>query len=99
METFSALLSLCEGNPPGTGGFPPQRPVTRSFDVFFDLRLNKRLSKTIEVRVIWEVAALIMTYVFGVVIKLTQKMQMMTRNTSRLCVPFTNMDQLKSLHA
>ena len=22
-----------------------QRPVTRSFDVFFDLRLNKRLSK------------------------------------------------------
>ena len=24
---------------------PPQRPVTRSFDVFFDLRLNKRLSK------------------------------------------------------
>ena len=23
----------------------PQRPVTRSFDVFFDLRLNKRLSK------------------------------------------------------
>ena len=27
------------------GEFPPQRPVTRSFDVFFDLRLNKRLSK------------------------------------------------------
>ena len=24
---------------------PAQRPVTRSFDVFFDLRLNKRLSK------------------------------------------------------
>ena len=24
---------------------PTQRPVTRSFDVFFDLRLNKRLSK------------------------------------------------------
>ena len=24
---------------------PPKRPVTRSFDVFFDLRLNKRLSK------------------------------------------------------
>ena len=43
METFSALLALCEGNPPVTGGFPPQRPVTRSFDVFFDL--NKRLSK------------------------------------------------------
>ena len=28
-----------------TGGFPSQRPVTGSFGVFFDLRLNKRLSK------------------------------------------------------
>ena len=28
-----------------SGEFPTQRPVTRSFDVFFDLRLNKRLSK------------------------------------------------------
>ena len=27
------------------GEFPAQRPVTRSFDVFFDLRLNTRLSK------------------------------------------------------
>ena len=35
METFSALLAICAG----------QRPVTRSFDVFFDLRPNKRLSK------------------------------------------------------
>ena len=30
---------------PATGGFSSQRPVTRSFDVFFDLRLNKRLNK------------------------------------------------------
>ena len=44
METFSALLSLCAGNSPVPGEFPSQRPVTRSFDVFFDLRLNKRLS-------------------------------------------------------
>ena len=29
----------------GSGEFPAQRPVTRSFDVFFDLRPNKRLSK------------------------------------------------------
>ena len=28
-----------------SGEFPAQRPVTRSFDVFFDLRPNKRLSK------------------------------------------------------
>ena len=45
METFSALLDLCAGNSPVTGEFPSQRPVTPSFDVFFDLRLNKRLSK------------------------------------------------------
>ena len=32
-------------NSPVTGEFPAQRPVTRSFDVSFDLRLNKRLSK------------------------------------------------------
>ena len=41
METFSALLALS----PVTGEFPSLRPVVRSFDVFFDLRLNKRLSK------------------------------------------------------
>ena len=45
VETFSALLALCEGNLPVPGGFPSQRPVTRSFEVFFDLCLNKRLSK------------------------------------------------------
>ena len=45
METFSALLALCVGNSPVTREFPSQRPVTRSFDVFFDLRLNKRLNK------------------------------------------------------
>ena len=45
METFPALLAICVGNSPVTGEFPAQRPVTRSFDVYFDLRLNKRLSK------------------------------------------------------
>ena len=45
METFSALLALCAGNSPVTGEFPTQKPVTRSFDVFLDLRQNKRLSK------------------------------------------------------
>ena len=45
METFSALLAICAGNSPVTVEFPAQRPVTRSFDVFFDLRLNKRFSK------------------------------------------------------
>ena len=45
METFSALLAICAGNSPFPGEFPTQRPVTRSFDVFFHLRPNKRLSK------------------------------------------------------
>ena len=54
METFSALLALCAGNSPVTGEFPSQRPVTRSFNAFFDLCLNKRL-------VIWDAIALIMT--------------------------------------
>ena len=44
METFSALLAICAGNSPVSGEFPAQRPVTRSFDVFFDVRLIKRLS-------------------------------------------------------
>ena len=42
---FLALLALCVGNSPVTGEFPAQRPVIRSFGVFFDLHLNKRLSK------------------------------------------------------
>ena len=45
METFSALLAICAGSSPVPGEFPAQRPATRSFDVFFDLRLNKRLRK------------------------------------------------------
>ena len=45
METVSALLALCVGNSPVPGEFPAQRPVTRSFDAFFDQRQNKRLSK------------------------------------------------------
>ena len=45
METVFSLLALCAGNSPVPGEFPAQRPVTRRFDIFFDLRLNKRLSK------------------------------------------------------
>ena len=45
METFSASLAICAGNSPVTGEFPTQRPVRRSFDVYFDLRPNERLSK------------------------------------------------------
>ena len=45
METFPALLALYAGNSPVTGEFPAQRPVTWSFDIFFDLRLHKLMSK------------------------------------------------------
>ena len=49
METFPALLALCAGNSPVTdefrGEFPWHRPAARAFDVFFDLRLYKLLSK------------------------------------------------------
>ena len=50
METFSALLPLCEGNPAvtsGTSGLPSQKntPVTQCFVFFFYLPLTKRLSK------------------------------------------------------
>ena len=38
METFSVLLALCAG----IGEFPSQSPMTRNFDVFFDLHQNKR---------------------------------------------------------
>ena len=40
METFSALLAICAGNSPVPSEFPAQRPMTRGFDVFFDLRPN-----------------------------------------------------------
>ena len=41
---FRVTGPLC-GEFTGPGEFPAQRPVTQSFDVFFHLRLNKRLSK------------------------------------------------------
>ena len=41
---FRVTGPLC-GEFTGPGEFPTQRPVTRNFDVFFDLRPNKRLNK------------------------------------------------------
>ena len=41
---FRVTGPLC-GEFTGPGEFPTQRPVTQSFDFFFDLRLNERLSK------------------------------------------------------
>ena len=41
---FPRYWPFLRGNSPATVEFPSQRPVTRSFDVFFDLHLNNRLS-------------------------------------------------------
>ena len=45
METFFSSVALSAANATVTGEFPSQRPVMRCFDVFFNLHLNKRLSK------------------------------------------------------
>ena len=42
---FPLYWPFVRGIHPWPDEFPSQRPVTRSFDVFFDLRLNKPLSK------------------------------------------------------
>ena len=48
MKKISALLAISTSNSPVSGEFPAQRPVTRNFDVFFDLRLNERRVNTRE---------------------------------------------------
>ena len=60
-SNISALLALCAGNSPVTDEFPQQRPVTRSFDVFFGLWLRKTIEYTTETPVIWDANAVIMT--------------------------------------
>ena len=45
METFFRVTGPLWREFTGPGEFPTQRPVTRGFDVFFVLRLNKPLSK------------------------------------------------------
>ena len=60
MQTSSALLAIGEGNPSVTDGFPLQRSVTRSIDIFFDPP-QKTVQQTIEKPLIWDAIALIMT--------------------------------------
>ena len=54
MKMFSALLALCEGNPPVTGGFPSRRPVTRSF---LWCASEKTVEQTIATLVVWDAIA------------------------------------------
>ena len=44
------VTGLCAGNSPIPGELPTQRPVTRSFDAYFNLRPNKRLSEAGDLR-------------------------------------------------
>ena len=61
MASKAEKVSICWRHHENTGGFPSQRPVTCSFDVFFDLHLNKRLSKQPQTPMISGAIALIMT--------------------------------------
>ena len=58
-------MALFEGNRPVTGEFLSQMLVTRSFDIFFDLRFwstpEKKFELTIATAIIWEAIALIKT--------------------------------------
>ena len=57
---ISALLALCAGNPPLSGGFPSQRQVTRSFDKFW-YAPEQTVEQTVMMPMIWDVIAVIMT--------------------------------------
>ena len=48
METFPRYWPFV--NSPVTSEFPAQRTVTQNFDVFSDLRVNKRFSKAGDLR-------------------------------------------------
>ena len=45
METFSALLALCQGNPLVADGFPSQRTSNVELLFFFSVNLSKLLNK------------------------------------------------------
>ena len=47
METFSASVILCKGNPPVTSGFHWQKISTAVFAIFLDVSLTKLLNKVI----------------------------------------------------
>ena len=92
-QTFSALLAIYAGNSPVTSEFPAQRPVTRSFDVFFDLRLNGRLSKQRETgnlrrhRAHYDVTAMPLLFYSEVVSAFCgSRMIAMNKNPHELCI-------------
>ena len=59
METISALLVLCEGNPPVNGGFPSQKASDAELWCF--LWSEQTVEQTTETPVIWDAIVFIMT--------------------------------------
>ena len=61
-ETLSsALLALCEGNPPVTGGFPSPKASDAELWCFLWYAPEQTVERTIETPGIWDAIALIMT--------------------------------------
>ena len=58
MESFSTLLALCEGNPPVTHGFPPQRTIVTEFWCFLWCMPEQMVEQTVEFPVICNAMAL-----------------------------------------
>ena len=61
METFSRYWSFVWGNHRSSVVSRTQRPVTRSFDVFSDVPPEQTTEQTVQMLVIWDAIALIMT--------------------------------------
>ena len=61
MEAFSMLLALCEGNPLVTGEFPSQKASDAELWCFLWSVPEQTVDQTIEMPVIWDTIALIMT--------------------------------------
>ena len=57
------METVCERNPPVTGGFRSQRASNSGFHVSFDVSLNTGVNQTVESPVIWDAMILIVTSV------------------------------------
>ena len=60
METFSVLLSLCDGNSPVTGEFPLTKASDAELWCFCWSAPEQTVEQIIEMLVIWEAVVLIM---------------------------------------
>ena len=55
-DVMTALLALCERNPPATGGFPSQRVSTAEHFYCFCCKLELVVEQTVKLSVIWDMA-------------------------------------------